>query len=300
MTALAGWVWPYVALVGLQLCCIIYLFFAFISRFSRDALSRDRLFYAALTHFIITVLMFILAPIYHVLWASGHFFIFAFLPYAVSYVLQFYVTCCYLFLRLHLVFLDTSYRLSRLTVTIYRSVLVLGPLVVVGGIIMIWSFGFDIRVISAIQALIALFGIAVALSLAVLFVYKLAQIANRVDCDNHNDLVLRAVIVRNTILAVTSFAFTALLIVVFAAVSVTGTWWLAAFAILLDAFSNSLCIALSFKIFDGLYWKLCGCADSICKGRVMRASVRPPMVPMASASNETTHSVSPVSFSSSG
>merc|ERR1712157_354999 len=102
-----------------------------------------------------------------------------------------------------------------------------------------------------------------------LFIYKLIQVSRHIDDNNNdNDKLLKAVITKNTILTLISFGVTVLVIIIFVIVSVTKLWWLAAYGILLDAFTNYICITLTFKYFDSIYFKMCGCIDAKCKNMV--------------------------------
>ena len=185
--------------------------------------------------------------------------------------------CCslwmLLFFRLHLVFKDTVYRLTTNTIRCWIVLFVF--------VFVVWLIS-DIRVIVfvifasdgpspyktegfVISALLWVSMAVVPMSLSLSFVRRLLSIFQEVsDSLNGKEDALLSPMTKSTILTLCSAPFTALLLLGFI---FTDTNWKIVGPVLftLDAYSNFICVMLSYQEFDGYYMTLCKSCDAKCK-----------------------------------
>ena len=177
-------------------------------------------------------------------------------------------------------FADTAYKSSNQTIAIYACLVILSPIIFITAIILanVLDIGTFLVIV---QAILLAYGMFISVVISALFVYKLVTVNNNVssDCVVNNSLL--HVVTKHTILAVTSFLCTLCVMVLFVIISAqrvsleyaTNLVWILSYAILMDAYSNLICISLSFACFEGIYFAICGCVDAKCR-RAMQSMKR--------------------------
>eukprot|EP01084_Bolivina_argentea_P092187 165872_1 len=269
----------YVSIDILMLSSALYLIYKFITDFIGSRELEKLLFYLGLTHFIISILYLIFAGMHHIYWAlNNETYMPIWLAYSLLFALQFYCMCCYLLIRLHTVFNETAYKLSKITQLIYKLLIIVSPFIFITVLIVLNIKDTKLSLF-LVQAILLSYGICVSLSISSLFIYKLIYVHKRVE-DNSNDPLIN-VITKNTILVIISFTLTILVIVLFLIVSaqfdtvdhVDNLLWFLAYALLFDGYTNLICISLSFSCFDNVYIKTCGCCDRKCRQGLQNNSI---------------------------
>ena len=174
------------------------------------------------------------------------------------YGLQLYALLIVLIIRLYLVFKGTKFKLSQLTLNIYKILFVLTFLMIITIIPTILYL--NSKLIFTIFTLMLIHAIFMNLSLSVLFVVKLNQI-------NNHQSKLFDIWTKNTILAIISNMMTLFVIFGFILsilINDPNNYWIFSFNVivqLFDIYTNYVCIALSFQCFQDKYLKICGCLD---------------------------------------
>ena len=184
---------------------------------------------------------------------------------------QYYVMILLLFYRLKVVFDGTAYELTKCTIwaffIMYTSSILSG---------IFYSVLNDVTSSSLVEMISVTLGILLALAnisfLSFLFVSKLNNVNKRCLGQQNDDDKLISTITKQTILTLISISSLAVHLVIILLFNVTGflifsvhgifIWNL---VILVDVWSNFICILLSYRQFDEYYFRVCGCCDTKCK-----------------------------------
>ena len=184
-------------------------------------------------------------------------------PVTVSYAIQFYLLLLLLFIRLYNVFKGTMYALSQITVKIFCIMyILLPPLGVTAALFFVLqiSGGFILTMIAFLIV------ITLIISLMIMYIRKLLRIYRSVaitDCPDTDELIIT--ITKTTILTLLSLSVTFVTPIVIISDTQAAIGNVVTSTMLLDIYTNFLCITLSYSFFFGMYMKICGCMHRICK-----------------------------------
>eukprot|EP01084_Bolivina_argentea_P211867 360280_1 len=229
------------------------------------------LFYAALLFMIITfiVLLFnLLAGVYKCSTNHQHIYYAFEPPVIICYGMQFYLLLLLSFIRLHNVFSTTMYQLSHITVVIFIiTYILLPPLIITAALLQVFSLpGGFIMTMMAFSIFIILI-----ITLMVIYIRKLLKVYRSVI--DHSDTAdtdsLLVIITKTTILTLFSLLVTFITPIVFILMTIMKSQAyignVVTSTLLLDIYTNFLCVTLSCKCFAKQYMKMCGCVHRICK-----------------------------------
>ena len=255
--------------------------------------ASTSLFYVGLIFMIVTFLTLLLDIIVGVYKCSTHHqpqYLAWTIPFLLTYVIQFYFLLLLLFIRLHSVFKDTMYELSRITVRIFKFAYILLLFLVIIGVML---FRFRIPGSFIIAFIMVLIFIALIITLMVMYIRKLLKVYKAVsNTENAETENLIIIITKTTILTIFSLSVTFLTPIVLGIMSNAKCAECASnigsTTMLLDIYTNFLCIALSYKCFGGAYIKLCGCTHKLCKKMWYKIAGKndPEMMELAITNNE--------------
>ena len=164
-----------------------------------------------------------------------------------------------MFIKVYYVFKESAYRLSQCTLRLFIILFMVLPIPLSFMSATLYEFGAKYRLV--IYGIIGLF----SLIFTYLFVYKLYQIYRDSrkhqsdDKENKTDPANQflSTLTKTTILAFTSVSFTMLVPLVSWNDNMTETFLM----ILVDVYTNFICVMLTYSIFDSQYQKCCGCCD---------------------------------------
>ena len=187
-----------------------------------------------------------------------------FLSQRILYCIQTYCLWIILFLRLYFVFIDSIYTLHKCTIYIFGFVFILMPFFAVS--LFLPFIMVSIRwILSFVTFSITIF---ISLGISLLFLCKLQIVyKSMINCVTHNDELL-SIITKNTILVIISITFS---LINFTQLLLTAMQWdqlvvnIRNFTFLLDAYTNFICIMLTYKLFESHYQFLCGRLDKNCQ-----------------------------------
>ena len=189
-------------------------------------------------------------------------------------VVQYLIMILLLFYRLKIVFDGTAYELSKCTIWAFFIMYIL---TLVSGIA--YSFANDPTSSSLFEIMLVALGSLSALSnisfLSFLFIKKVIDVNKHCDGAKQSDEnKLLSTITKQTILTLTSISSLVVFLAINTLLNATGTGFFISsihgnfvfnLCVLLDNWTNFICILLSYATFDHYYTKLCGCCDIKCK-----------------------------------
>ena len=188
---------------------------------------------------------------------------------------QYLVMILLLFYRLKVVFVGTTYELSRCTIWTFYTMCALAIIFSLS-----FSFANDWQGEYSIVEMITMLGaglmmFSLILFVSGMFVKKLMDVNKAaVDAQKKDGQNLLSAITKQTILSLTSicsmvvvfslnFVFNAIVTDIFN--STAHADFIAVTFCLIDVWTNFICIFLSYGAFDDYYTKICGCCDTKCK-----------------------------------
>ena len=167
-----------------------------------------------------------------------------------------------LIIRLNIMFKDTIYKLSKVTVSTLSIVWIIMYAVIPVLIVIFKESSIFFTIVALIILICGIFNSV----LCVIFIKKLLEINKNSDKKTRDKLL--NVITKTSILTVISCIFTWLSSASFCYQVVNKQYQHSVFPIyfeLFDSFTNFFCIMLSFRYFDDKYYLFCGCLDRKCK-----------------------------------
>lgn len=174
------------------------------------------------------------------------------------YVIQFLLLQVLLLLRLYFVFKDTTMALSKLTIYFFSiSFITLTSCGLFVAILEIYESDWYLRII--FLAITYLLAFMLMIVLVILFIIKILSVYKDIDSDEQLILLITKI---------TCLTFVSILVTIIAAVMIIldpGRTFGDVLSAQIDVYTNFLCIALSYKQFDGLYMKVCGCCHKGCE-----------------------------------
>ena len=187
------------------------------------------------------------------------------------YVIQTFILLIIFFEKLTVVFEGTQFIVSSFTKTMYKIIFSFIP---IGTIIAISLY--QSKLIFSIFAGILLFMfISLMISLVILFVFKLIQVYKQLGMnadDNkeiHGNKSVVSAITKTTILTSTSIIITFLngIVAMIRLNNPNNAYlaWIANLFVLLDVYTNFLCVIMCYKAFGRYYKNFCKCFDIKCR-----------------------------------
>lgn len=189
------------------------------------------------------------------------------LIFALFYALHWNAVIIFYFLRLYYVFQSSILKLSNLSIGIFIAgyasfILSLS----IGIIARVSAYEYTSGICLGIAFISA---VSISMYISVMFIVKLFQV-NRNETKNDNGAILLSTMTKCTILAVVSVT-TSLILTLFQAVAGAlfvysdGIRIIYNSLVLMDIFTNIICMTLSYKFTDKYYTKICGRLDSRCR-----------------------------------
>eukprot|EP01084_Bolivina_argentea_P296707 511039_1 len=177
--------------------------------------------------------------------------------FAITYFIQLYLLWVILFKRLSIVFAPTVYALSKATLTIFHTIFIIAPTMLIAFIIFHLTSNKYEHIHSIVNVTLILFimfmCIIFPLILSGLFIYKLMKLfkdrANDYESVNNRLIVAMT---KNTNLSVISISSSLLTTISFVTLVSIASWM-----VLLDVFINFMCIMLSYSWFQNIYLSMC-------------------------------------------
>ena len=220
--------------------------------------------------YILSIATFI-AWIYHTLHYNEITRIFVFNLY--GYQTYFFVVVQ--FIRIFLVFRNTRFKLSKLTIYFYKVIFTVFVILATTCNIVI---RFEMSHISPIIIAVTISIVTIInLALTILFVRKLVTVKS----SNEEDQSILRLVAKNTMLTCISTIFTLCLVLWIiivrleeasqginnvVSVPLVIEWYIA----VIDEFTKCLCISLAFKFFQTYYDSICGKAENKCMNCLVR------------------------------
>ena len=188
----------------------------------------------------------------------------------ILYLSQYAVMILLLFYRLKVVFDGTTYRLSQRTKWTFYIMYMLLIFMEVSSqfvyILLKWHSSVGAILLSFAGLCITL----IIIFLTFLFVTKLIDVHKRCDCHRENKLLFT--ITKQSVLTLISIVSSLVMLIIFFLLSSTGLLvssihanFVLALCVLIDIWTNFICILLGYHSFNPYYTKMCGCCDIKCK-----------------------------------
>eukprot|EP01083_Nonionella_stella_P043961 118574_1 len=178
------------------------------------------------------------------------------------YMLQLYFLLLVFFLRLCYVFKGTALRLSNVCVKVYKFIFCTIPFcLILGAFVYTFSHVSILRLLVLIPAFLLV--VILIISVVVLFIQKLMQVYK---CAGHDE-ALMGIITKTAILSLLSITMTILsptCLAISMSVPNVHVQWVANVFVLLDVYTNFVCVALCDRYYSTYYFKICGCLDRRC------------------------------------
>jgi len=181
--------------------------------------------------------------------------------YRFVYFLQMYALWVVLFLRVYYLFRNSSFALSKLTITLYAAAFIAVPLAIIPTAIVLGFSAGNYLTLPYVALSLCL-----STALLITFLAKLLEIVTGLGSD---EILIRAA-TKNTLLALISISFTLLVLLVLMSLRIrhhgSGDYSIAEELVLelvvtVDVISNYLCVFLAYKFFDRRYYQLFGGLD---------------------------------------
>lgn len=265
-------VWILFCLIAfITLLCTGYTIFKSVQDYREtnkvNAKRQPLMFWSGLFFFTITILLGLHNAIYYVATISSCN------PKPFSdalgiglYAWQLFGLWLVLFIRIYLVFKEAVYRLSKYTIYTVTSFFVIMVLLFIICLLPIWpqdDNGHRVE-LNILVSVMLLLSFIYSIWISIFFVYKLISVFKGVHRDKSStDNALLSIITKNTILAVMSIIATFIAIIIREILTWGNPNVYGVFSI--DVFTNFVCIALSYQIFDKYYQLFCGCVDNKCQ-----------------------------------
>ena len=191
----------------------------------------------------------------------------------ILYFAQYNVMIFLLFYRLKVVFDGTAYRLSQFTKWAFYIMYILSSILAVSVQVVNILMGGHSPVRTILTSFSGLCGISMIFFLTFLFVTKLITVNNNCDgAQQKAENKLLSTITKQSILALISIASLLVSVIIFFLVSSTRlpassihAHFVSKLCLLIDIWTNFICILLSYQSFNTYYAKMCGCCDTKCK-----------------------------------
>eukprot|EP01084_Bolivina_argentea_P256582 432038_1 len=177
--------------------------------------------------------------------------------FAGFYFIQYHIMLFVLFQRVYFVFKNSTFKLSKCNVGTFITIHVLFVIDIA------LSIGSPyLGIFSGIYAMLLLSLIAF---LTILFNKKLSQLFKTVGENEKNgtkNIYLLTVITKCTVLTCASIIFTIIAQILFGLIHA----FFVSFIVVLDVFSNLMCVTLTFNFSDTYYYRYCNFCDMCCRG----------------------------------
>ena len=182
-----------------------------------------------------------------------------------------------MFHRLNIVFKDTLFQLSKCTVVVYITFYVLGCIFgAFWGLILSEMIAPSAMISTIVLGISTLLVLSICAMLTFLFVYKLIMVnkyCTTIGSDRVNkDEKMKGLIATITKISIlTLISIITLLIdgfVAFVVQNISNSihiWFAWTMIVIIDVYTNFVCIYLSFQAFDKYYVRIFGCCDAGCK-----------------------------------
>ena len=175
--------------------------------------------------------------------------------------LHYYLLLLILFIRVYFVFKASAFAVSKCTARVYAIVYVIQPVIYFSGVLTFIFVNETVGYIIIAIILVDLLGLM--MSLIILYLNKLTTIYK---LSNGNQYYM-GVITKTTILTIISLSVTLVGYLPFFFSSwLNGySWWITDLMIVVDIFTNYVCVVAAHPIFASYYVKLCGGLDAKCR-----------------------------------
>ena len=182
------------------------------------------------------------------------------------YAIQSFILLIIFFERLDIVFNGTSFVVSKCTKNIYKFLFISTPILVV---IAICLFQYTL-IFSILAGVVLLLFIGLMISLVILFIIKLVNVYKSSGMSENTgaDKSVVSAITKTTILTTISVSMTLVnAIVAIWRLNTDNIYiiWFQNYFVLLDVYTNFLCVILSYTAFVKYYQTLCKCMDIKCR-----------------------------------
>ena len=188
----------------------------------------------------------------------------------ILYLAQYAIMIFLLFYRLKVVFDGTTYRLSQRTKWAFFIMYVLLIFMVVSSQLVYILLGWHSSVGAILLSVAALSAILIIFFLTFLFVTKLIDVNKRCACQRETKWLFT--ITKQSVLTLISIVSSLVMLIIFFLLSSTGLLALSIDAnfvfhlcVLIDIWTNFICILLGYHSFNAYYFKMCGCCDIKCR-----------------------------------
>ena len=233
----------------------------------RDAQAPFHQFFPAILFVIITfiVLLSDTASIYfyncNYTWWMMFMLIFGF-----TYTLQIILVLIIFFFRVYFIFRSSQFQLSKITICFYTVTFI--PLPICVAIVEFWyHISHHSKMSRIVLGILYICNILCMLSLMVLFTKKLRETykylpsVDKSKSETHQLFI--GIMTRTVILTAISMIFTliASLGIIFIDQMETVGMIIVGLLVIIDVYTNFICILLSFSYFNEMYYKLCSCID---------------------------------------
>lgn len=190
-----------------------------------------------------------------------------------TYALQNLLLLIIIFVKLEAVFIGTIYKISKLTIVIYKTVFIILPILMLN-----WPIGFIFpqieRITFYIGSVVLFIVLLVHISMVILIIYKLVHVykdtTNKSDSSNNDNDHIISAITKLTILSCMTMMISLIVSVLILLQAITfgniSTEEYMTYAVFrfLDGYSTFLSTIMCYRIFKGDYQLICSCLDARC------------------------------------
>ena len=241
-----------------------------ISAYIKDKLKTPRvLFYFGILFYSMVIIFFVSKAIYYRMYCShgDEYEIFDIIPYYL-YSIQSLMLVIFLFIKLLLIFNDTAFKLSKWTIGLYSTLVIIAlSFALCGQTLVRFAEGLTIGlVIWLISTIIYVF---IIIWLNGLFLYKLYIVHKSCQDDFNKNEDLMELITKTATLCFISTSWIIVFFVTHFLLRIFESpydhfYFANRIAVIGDVYMNFVSILLSYNYFDPLYFKICGCCHRKC------------------------------------
>ena len=224
------------------------------------------LYYLSLTMFIPEFILFILGSIAFAIHCNN--VVFAYILYSIMNIIsaiQSLLLVIVLFMRLYQTFKSTLYSLSMFTIKLFIGICI--TMTFLGIIVLsVYTYNIDNTLIASVLGIILLLYIFLLIWVVGLYVKKLIEVQRNAS---QNDEEFVKMITKTALLCIISVSTTLVLMISIVVLSLFDTeigFLVQCLIILMDIYTNFMCILLSFNPFEIFYQRLCGFCHKKCYG----------------------------------
>ena len=181
--------------------------------------------------------------------------------FTIFLAMHYYMLLLILFIRVYFAFQGSMFALTKCTVKTYIVIYIIEPILfILGGFMYIIV---DSPIGLMLIAVAVVFILSLIISIVALYVQKLIQVYKLSKGDEH----YMSIITKTTILTMMSVIVTCFGYIPFFMVNYLNgyTYWIMELSLLIDIYTNYICVVVGYPVFATLYNKLCGGLDLKCR-----------------------------------